>query len=98
MLNAVKLTIDKEEYVANTQDINLTVSNLSSLGVKNLYLTSDGLDRYPIKSINGNVVTIDSTIIENNTAKTFMLCGENTLPKLEVTDVPKIAEMSNPSE
>ena len=94
MLNAVKLTIDKEEYVANTQDINLTVSNLSSLGVKNLYLTSDERDRYPVKSVNGNTVTIDSTIIENNTSKTFMLCGEQELPKFEFLDMPTIWTLS----
>lgn len=87
MRNAIKLIIDKEEYVANTQDINLTVSNLSSLGVKNLYLTSSGLDRYPIKSINGNVVTIDSSIIPNNTSKCFMLYGEKELPKLEFSNL-----------
>lgn len=90
MRNAIKLTIDKEEYVTNTQDVNLTVSNLSSLGVKNLYLTSDERDRYPVKSVNGDVVTIDSTIIANNTSKTFMLCGERDLPKFEFWDIPTI--------
>ena len=90
MRNAIKLTIDKEEYVTNTQDVNLTVSNLSSLEVKNLYLTSDERDRYPVKSVNGDVVTIDSTIIANNTSKTFMLCGEKTLPKFEFLNMPRI--------
>ena len=90
MRNAIKLTIDKEEYVTNTQDVNLTVSNLSSLEVKNLYLISDERDRYPVKSVNGDVVTIDSTIIANNTSKTFMLCGEKTLPKFEFLNMPRI--------
>lgn len=87
MFNTVKLLTDKTEYVCNTQDVKITVSNLSSLGVKNLFLTSNGLDRYPIKSINGNVVTIDSSIIPNNTSKYFMLYGEKELPKLEFSNL-----------
>ena len=88
MRNTKKLITNQTEYVCSTKELDIYIENLSELDTKGeISLVSDTGKKYPIQSINGNKVTIDTTGIENYTCKYFTLETYYNLPKMKVTNI-----------
>ena len=95
MKNAKKLITNQTEYVCSTKELDIYIENLSELDTKGeISLVSDTGKKYPIKSIDGNKVTIDTTGIENNSCKYFTLQTYYDLPKMKITNMQNSYELN----
>lgn len=94
MKNALKLITDKTEYTCNSREQIINITNLNELGATDVFLSPDSINKYPIKSIDGENITIDVSNIDNNTSKMFRVFAKVDLPKLEIVDMPKYIEQN----
>jgi len=94
MKNALKLTTDKTEYTCTGAEQVINITNLDELGATEIYLSPDSINKYPIKSINGENAIIDTTTMDNNSSKMFRVFAKVDLPKLEIVDMPKYIEQN----
>ena len=94
MKNALKLITDKTKYTCTDAEQVITITNLDELGARNVLLSSDSINKYPIKSIDGENLTVDVTSIKNNDHQVFRVFAEYDLPLLEVSNIQKSYEQN----
>ena len=94
MKNALKLITDKTEYTCTDAEQVITITNLDELGARIVFLSSDSINKYPIKSIDGENITVDVSSIDNNSSRMFRLFAKYDLPRLEIVDMPKYIEQN----
>ena len=91
MNNSLKITTDKEEYICNGTEQEIIIENINELGLKDIYLSRDSVNGYPIKSLDleKGTFVIDASIMENDEQNTFRIFSKIDLPKLIVEDMPR---------
>ena len=91
MNNSLKITTDKEEYICNETEQEIIIENINELGLKDIYLSRDSVNGYPIKSLDleKGTFVIDTSLMENDGQNAFRIFSKIDLPKLIVEDMPR---------